>query len=827
MAAPKQEELEEIKRLLDSISDIYKKIRKDNPFATYDTRGITDANAAIGQLQDGLAGAKDKLEALTDGAQELFGAFKGIVNEIKNSNSAVTDSIKGYSRLGRLAQDLRNDQKGINELSKKELESMQSKLQSEVQNIRLAQEMAKIRFAELQNEKRTRDLTDEEALERKALGKILVTNNTFLKESDGLLDQMNGTINERLALEKKIEKQMGLSGAIIGSLKSILPGPLANALKLDEAMEKMREAAKDGKSKFGVMFTGIKSMGKGLVETLQDPMTSIMLIVKLFKEFLNIGFAADKRVVDLGKGLAMSKNEAKALNEYFGDITRETGNSANEFERLFINQERLAEATFQLGKAFGAMRGFTDAQLKDQIKLTKLYGMEEESAAGLQQLALANKITADQVVDATIKQTSSLAKQTGIQLDNRKILNEVAKVSGQLRLQYKNNPALIAQAVIQTEKLGISLEKAKGMANSLLQFEDSISAELEAELLTGKQINLEQARLLALNGKTAEAATEISKQIGSSAEYSALNVLQQDAYAKALGMSSDELANMLLYNENINDLGANTKTQIEEQIALAKQKGDMERVGYLERSIGDEASAKAALEEVDAQTKFNEILEKGKKILASFIEGPAIKLVETLSNVGDITDRIVNTIKLIGAAFALIKIGGFIGQLATMTSFFSASAVSALTIASGITLGLGLLAVGAAVAAAMGAFSSNKDAAANVPMIKQNDAQIAPDGGLVVSGKKGTYQLHKDDTVIAGTGLGKSVQDATIAPNGELMESKGKDTYQSNDKKENKNEPTVIVKGGATSLTIDGVTFARLITPFIVEEQRKLSMQLQ
>ena len=805
MATPKKEELEQIQKLLDSISDTYKKMKKDNPFATYDIRGITDVRAAIGQLEDGLAGAKDKLEALTDGAQDLFGAFKGIVNEIKNSNSAVTDSIKGYSKLGRLAQDLRDDQKGINELSEKELKSIQSKLQSEVQNIRLAQEMAKNRKAELDQKLRSRIISTQELKERRQIGEVIHTNNLFLKESDGLLENMNTTIKERLQLEKKIERQLGLSGAIVGSLNKILPAPIANALKLDEAQEKMREAAKEGKSKFGVMFTGIKAMGKGLVETLQDPMTSIMLIVKLFKEFIQIGFAADKRVVDLGKGLAISKDEAKALNERFGDITRETGNSANEFERLFITQQKLAEATFQLGKAFGAMRGFTEAQLQDQIKLTKLYGMEEESAAGLQQLALANKMTADDIVNATVKQTASLVKQTGIQLDNRKILNEVAKVSGQLRLQYKNNPELIAQAVVQTEKLGISLEKAKNMANSLLQFEDSISAELEAELLTGKQINLEQARLLALNGKTAEAATEISKQIGSSAEYSAMNVLQQEAYAKALGMSADELANMLLYNENINNLGASTKAQIEEQIRLAKEKGDMERVGMLERSVGNEASAKAALEEIDAQTKFNEILEKGKAILASFIEGPAIKLVEMFTNITNLTDRIVGTVKAIGAAFALIKLGGFLGQLATMTSLFSASAVSALTMASAITMGAALIAVGVAVAAAMGAFTSNKEAAANVPMIKTQDAQIAPDGGLVVSGKKGTYQLDPNDTVVAGTDLGK--------PSG--------------NKKDKGGESNVIVRGGETSLTIDGVAFARLITPFIVEEQRKLNMQLQ
>jgi hypothetical protein len=64
----------------------------------------------------------------------------------------------------------------------------------------------------------------------------------------------------------------------------------------------------------------------------------------------------------------------------------------------------------------------------------------------------------------------ALAKQTGIQLDNKEIVEEVAKVSGQLRLQYANNPKLIAKAVVQTEKLGISLETAANAAKGLLDF---------------------------------------------------------------------------------------------------------------------------------------------------------------------------------------------------------------------------------------------------------------------------------------------------------------------------------------------------------------------
>jgi hypothetical protein len=259
---------------------------------------------------------------------------------------------------------------------------------------------------------------------------------------------------------------------------------------------------------------------------------------------------------------------------------------------------------------------------------------------------------------------------------------------------------------------------------------------------------------------------------------------------------------MLLYNENINNLGANTKKQIEEQIKLAKQRGDMDKVRMLENSIGNEEAAKKALEEIDAQTKFNEILEKGKEILASFIEGPAIEFVEMLSNIGDLTDRIVGTVKAIGFAFGAIKIAGFLGQLASMAALTGTSAASALTIASGLTLGVGLLAVGAAVAAAMGAFSANKEEGAKLP-----PTPGLKTGGTVVGA--GSIMVGEDGPEILSAKPG-----ATVTP---LSKVNAATEGNSN----------VVVKGGETSLNIDGTTFARLTTPFIVTELDKRYMQLQ
>ena len=59
---------------------------------------------------------------------------------------------------------------------------------------------------------------------------------------------------------------------------------------------------------------------------------------------------------------------------------------------------------------------------------------------------------------------------------------------------------------------------------------------------------------------------EITKNAGDFYEFSQMNVLQQDALAEALNMSSDQLADMLLKEENILDLRERARQEGKEQL---------------------------------------------------------------------------------------------------------------------------------------------------------------------------------------------------------------------------------------------------------------------
>ena len=98
-----------------------------------------------------------------------------------------------------------------------------------------------------------------------------------------------------------------------------------------------------------------------------------------------------------------------------------------------------------------------------------------------------------------------------------------------------------AQAAIEARKVGTNLSAVLGVADNLLDFETSLTKQFEAQVLTGKNINLEKARQLSLEGDMLGLTQEIQKTVGSLGEIQSMNVIERRAIAEAIGISADEL----------------------------------------------------------------------------------------------------------------------------------------------------------------------------------------------------------------------------------------------------------------------------------------------
>ena len=78
--------------------------------------------------------------------------------------------------------------------------------------------------------------------------------------------------------------------------------------------------------------------------------------------------------------------------------------------------------------------------------------------------------------------------------------------------------------------------------DGLLNFQESLNAEITASVMIGRQLNFQKARELALNNDIEGAMAEVVSQLGTEEDFLALNALQRESLAKSIGVSVEQMA---------------------------------------------------------------------------------------------------------------------------------------------------------------------------------------------------------------------------------------------------------------------------------------------
>jgi hypothetical protein len=232
------------------------------------------------------------------------------------------------------------------------------------------------------------------------------------------------------------------------------------------------------------------------------------------------------------------------------------------------------------------------------------------------------------------------------------------------------------------------------MSESLLSFESSIENELSAELLTGKNLNFETARQLAMNNDIAGAAEEIAKQVGTSADFAKMNALQQESIAKAAGLTKDELAQSLIDKESLTKIGFKDAEAAKAKYETLRKTMTAEQAA---KALGDETLA-GQYEQQSVQERFAQATEKLKEIFIQIAE-PVMAIVSPLMNLVGSVLPLVNVL-LQPIVFAFQTIGSTLSTIFTCLSESKGVLASILGIATLVGVAMNYSAISAGVIAA-------------------------------------------------------------------------------------------------------------------------------
>ena len=689
-----------------------------------------------------LESANRKLSEMSSEFTDLSKQFKNVLDDLRGWDSTSGRINRSFKALGSLADKLKYDALDISNLNKKDLESLQKKAKIEEENLRTQKVELDSKYQgqnlnRLERIAQERGLTNtlKEIAQYRELNGIFGVGNKLKEEESNYVYKLLKLTEERLEKEKKIESSIGLTGNALKALNKI-PG-IGGALKTEEAIEAMKKEAKalqDQEKNIDSVGNRLKIAGKGIsmaFSGLKESLTDPVFLIVFFANKIN---EANKQVVELGKSFGVSYEVANQLREESVAYARSATDN-------FVNTDRLLKAQTELSQQLGIAVKFSGEEAETFSRLTELVGLSADEAGKLVKFSAAAGVEIKDYEGDLLKGAFAAQQTTNSHFSAKEILQDVSKLSAGILVKFQGNPEALGRAVAQAKALGLTLEQVDKAGESLLNFESSIENELKAELITGRQLNLEKARYVALTGDQAELSKEIAEQAGSLEDFQNMNVIAQKSLAEAFGMSRDELADMLMKQEMINTFGYEAAQLNKEQLADFQKQNKEQGIGlaeYLQKQS----------EQLAAQDKFNNAVQKLQDFFGNMAAGPLGSLLNILGDALDLVNAILLPFKYIYDFTSMIGevIGGWLAKLGPVGTvlkglaggailFAAYSAAAAVSAALGATLLGGLAAPIAAAATAatiistgFGLLNSTKFAEGGIVTGEINNATVGEAG---------------------------------------------------------------------------------------------------
>jgi galactitol-specific phosphotransferase system IIB component len=414
---------------------------------------------------------------------------------------------------------------------------------------------------------------------------------------------------------------------------------------------------------------------------------------------------ADDKITNLQKSFGITRGTARGISY---ELERQAVVSGD----IFITSKKLNQSFRELSAELGFAADISGQTLETFTNLTQRLGFNTKEATQLTYLARLQGENTETTLNNTSKTVSALNKQKGTAINIKAVFNDIANASAATVVSLNGSVNALAEASTKARQLGLTLGEVDQIASSLLDFQSSIENELAAELMTGKQINLEAARYYALTNQTAKLTEEIGNNQELINAFATDNRLAQDAAAKALGLSREELGKMVMQQQFL-ALGA-------EGFRAKFGEANYEQMQAL--SIGD---------------KFKSTLEKIQEIIGNigYAFEPLLNAFASLASSSTVVYGVV-------AALAGLSFLRLIGSLGIMASQLALAAGGATTVGAVLTGG----GIAIAILAALGAV-----AGAMIDFKKMDDGISTGYGKRMLFDKGEVFALNDNDNIIATT----------------------------------------------------------------------------
>ena len=685
--------LKEIERIKKNIAAL------DKADMQYYQRQLDSLQNAKSELEDYSKLSRDvqnTFDSIRGDTDFIYQSFKRTVDEMGRGNKYLSIQRKSLDGLSDVARGLLNIKNSEGKADEKQVQNLKNQYQQHLDNLKVARDFGNISKKEL-------EIINEQIKDAQKLNKTFEdvenTNKEISKQMGGMGDAMSalgkafpnlsekfnlGGIQEEMEKIAKqnienLEKERILTEKILNlrkeegiSLKDMNAGKgseqLQNLVNMKNELSSVNKVASSSGKGLGMVTQAIGNMGgggaggvlkmlsgggglggllggaggaAGGAAALNPYVLAATVLLEILKKVYDAMKMLDGQAGEIAKGLNLTYGEATKVNS---ELVKMAENS----NYTSVTTKKLGESLMSINKSMGTNAQISAKTLETFTMLKNAAGVTDEAQMSMLKTAAAT----GEEYDSAFKSFQSSAKiatyQKGIAVNTKQLFEEQAKLSNRIKISLEGGASALGEQMVRAKVVGLDLEKASAAADQLLNFESSIESELSAELLLGKNINLEKARQASLNNDLATVAEEISKNVGSAADFTKMNRIQQESMAKAVGMTADGLADMLVEQEAIKKMGGQLSTEERKAFEFAKEKYGLQKA----TEMLNEDGLKRMSQQQSVQEKFADVQEKMMEVFVKIAE-PLMQVVGELMPLFDIL-MVVTKISMAFSGFGII-----------------------------------------------------------------------------------------------------------------------------------------------------------------------------
>ncbi len=320
--------------------------------------------------------------------------------------------------------------------------------------------------------------------------------------------------------------------------------------KLERQKEKIKNISPELEKQNGF----VSSLKSSFNEIKQEHQIIFYIASKIVTAFTSIEDAA----FEVRKSLGLIGKEGDRFKTTITDVYVR-------FANLGVMAETVQKSIIAISNGFGSSV-FANKQLVENFSILETsLGIASETSAKVLRTFMGLSKSSASIQESLIYYAQSLSQAAGVPFPE--VMKDLSVLAENVRLTFRGTTVQLTKAAVEARRLGLSIGDAASVAEKLLDFQESINAEIEASVMMGKNISFNEARVLAYRGDILRATKNVLDTVEKTVDLNKVDYFTLKSIAAATGLSVDKLQDSLQIRKDVQLLSKMGTDEARAQVA--------------------------------------------------------------------------------------------------------------------------------------------------------------------------------------------------------------------------------------------------------------------